>query len=67
LELKQGMQHGRLTSPPSKKKPYELVFKDQTIRQILNEVVRKRGRGVWVYSETEWNGVNTFSLDFLVQ
>jgi hypothetical protein len=67
MKLRQGLQHGGLTSPPSKKKSYELVFKDQTIRQILNEIVRKRGRGVWVYSETEWNGVNTFSLDFSVQ
>ncbi len=66
LNLRQGMQFGGIMSPPSNRPPTEMEFKDKTLQQILNEIVRKRGRGVWVYSESEFNGENTFSLGFLV-
>lgn len=67
LHLRRGMQFGGLQSPPSKRPPTEMEFKDRTLRQILNEIVRKRGRGVWVYNESNYNGENSFSLEFLVQ
>lgn len=67
LHLRRGMQFGGLQSPPSKRPPIQMEFKDKTLRQILNEIVRKRGRGVWVYNESNYNGENNFSLEFLVQ
>lgn len=67
LGMRTGLQFGGLQSPPSKKVPIEMQFTDRTLRQILNEIVRKRGRGVWVYRESSDNGVKAFSLDFLVQ
>lgn len=67
LNLKQGIQFGGLTSPPSNRPPLEMVFKDETLQQVLNEIVKKRGRGVWAYNESNYNGVVTFMLDFLVQ
>jgi hypothetical protein len=65
--LRRGVQFGGLTSPPSKKPKYDLILRDKTLQQLLNEIVVKRGRGVWVYSESNYNGVDTFTLDFLVR
>lgn len=67
LNLKQGIQFGGLQSPPSRRPQIEMIFKDKTLQEILNEVVRERGRGIWVYSESNYNGVDTFTLDFLVR
>lgn len=67
LNLKEGIQFGGLQSPPNNRPPTEMTFKDKTLQEILNEIVKKRGRGVWVYSESHYNGKDTFSLDFPVK
>jgi hypothetical protein len=67
LNLRRGLQFGGLQSPPSNRLPTEMIFKNKTLQQILNEIVKKRGRGIWVYSESHFNGTDTFSLEFLVQ
>jgi hypothetical protein len=66
LGLKPGMNFGGLSSPPRNRPPVELVFVNTTLRDILNEIVRKRGRGVWLYKEYMFDGANVFVLDFVV-
>lgn len=67
LNLREGIQFGGLQSPPDNRPPTEMLFKDKTLQEILNEIVKKRGRGVWVYNESHYNGEYTFMLDFLVR
>lgn len=56
---------GGLQSPPSNRPKQEFTFIGKTIREILNEIVRKRGRGIWLYDEHNYNGNNTYRLVFL--
>ncbi len=67
LNLREGLQFSGLQSPPNNRPPTEIIFKDKTLQEILNAIVRKRRRGIWVYNESYYNGENTFSLDFPVK
>ncbi len=67
LHLREGIYHGGLSSPPDKRPATEMTFHNKTVKEILNEVLRKHGRGVWLYRESYYNGTNTFTLDFVVQ
>jgi len=67
LDLKAGLQFGGLHSPPKSKLPTEMSINNMTLYDVLNEIVRKRGRGVWVYSESEFNGDKRFALEFVVK
>ncbi|HKX83754.1 MAG TPA: hypothetical protein VJL58_06030, partial [Pyrinomonadaceae bacterium] len=67
LKLQMGLQFGGIQAPASKNPRTEMYFVDKTVRQILNEIVKKRGRGVWVYREYKYNGNRYFALNFLVQ
>lgn len=59
------MSYGGLYAPPSNRPPTEMVFRDKTVIEILNEVMRAQGRGFWLYRETDYGGFNNFTLNFV--
>jgi len=67
LKLRSGLYFGGLQSPPSKKAGTEIVLHDKTVRQILNGIVQRRGRGLWVYSERAIDHSHSFTLQFVIK
>ncbi|MDI1241965.1 MAG: hypothetical protein PSX80_08615 [bacterium] len=60
--LLDGLYFGGLQSPPSKKPGTEVVLHNKSVRQILNDIVQRRKRGLWVYSEQIFDHRRTFTL-----
>lgn len=66
-KIKEGIYFGGLTSPPSKKEPIRMTFQNKTLHEILNEIVSKRNRGIWLYREYNYNNEKYFTLEFIAQ
>lgn len=54
-----------ISSPPTKLPKEEFTFVNKTIREILNEIIGKRGRGTWLYDEHTFEGHTTYRLELL--
>lgn len=67
LKLRSGPYFGGLQSPPSKKAGIEVVILDGSVREILNDVVRRRERGLWIYSEWLDDQSHRFTLQFVIK
>lgn len=67
LNLNDGPYFGGLQSPPLKKAATEIVFQNKSVRQILNDIVGRRGRGLWVYSERVIDHHHRFTLQFVIK
>ena len=65
--LLDGPYYGGLQSPPSKKPGTEVVLRNSSVRQILNDIVQRRGRGLWVYSERAVDHSRMFTLQFVIK
>lgn len=65
--LLDGPYFGGLHSPPSKKSGTEVILRDKSVRQILNDIVKRRGRGLWVYSERLVDHSHRFTLQFIIK
>lgn len=65
LKLKRGIAFGGLQPPPSNRPPTEMVFHNKTLQEILNEIVKKHGRGVWLYREYNYPGAGDFNITFV--
>lgn len=67
LNLRDGPYFGGLQSPPSKKPGNEVVLLNKSVRQILNDIVQRRGRGLWIYREHLSGGLHRFTLEFVIK
>ena len=65
--LLDGPYFGGLQSPPSTKPGTDVVLHNKSVRQILNDIVQRRGRGLWVYSERVIDGYYRFTLQFVIR
>jgi len=67
LGMKSGLQYGGLSSPTKPLPVKSIVFRDMTAFEILNELVRLKGKGIWLYSERETRSSTEFTLTFLYE
>lgn len=65
--LLDGLYFGGLQSPPSKKAGTQIVLHNKSVREILNDIVQRRGRGLWVYSERLIDHSQRFTLQFIIK
>lgn len=62
VNLNKGIRYGGLSSPREKPNlKFEIV--DSTVRDILNEIVRRDGNAVWEYREMVCNGKTNATLE----
>jgi hypothetical protein len=67
LGMTSGLQYGGLSSPTKPLPVKSIVFRDMTAFEILNELVRLKGKGIWLYSERETRSSTEFTLTFLYE
>lgn len=67
MNLRDGLYFGGLQSPPSKKPRTEVVLLNKSVREILNDIVQQRGRGLWVYKESVYGGLHRFTLEMVIK
>ena len=67
MKLHDGPYFGGLQSPPSRKPGTEVVLLNKSVRQILNDIVQQRGRGLWVYTESVNRGLHRFTLEMVIK
>lgn len=56
INLNRGLMYGGLQSPRDSKSHLKLDLENVTLREALNEIVRKDGMGVWKYSDWTCGG-----------
>lgn len=64
--VNQGLRFGGLSSP-NRGQQLRVSVRDATLREALNALSRAHGRAVWSYAESHCNGLDTYTIDFLVQ
>ncbi len=67
INLNSGLMYIGLSSSRNTKSRLKFELKNITVRQALNEIVRRDGIAVWRYYESNCNGKIDSSLNFLVR
>jgi hypothetical protein len=55
------------TSLKPSSRTYTFHFRNVTLQEALNEIVRAHGRAVWEYRERSCDGKKEYAIDFIIQ
>jgi hypothetical protein len=58
---------GPIPMDPERRPKYTVEFKDMTVREALNAIVRLHGRAAWEYKERRCDGKTVYTVDFVIQ